>query len=273
MENPLKDQQDKDSESNICRVKCNSFSPSSGARAGNKQLLPGALVDPRRCQCRGSWAGPELQEGPCGCPGSTEPCGAAATRLPRGRDTSEPGLASPGSERDQGGSPRPAVTGPGRWPGGLAAHSSPERRPGQPGVDQPGFAGCPSGITGTRGHAVRNQDCSLQEQRARPSRAPGRAGGGSVRRDARRPGWGRFARPGTCREQSGRCPRGPGCPGTATLPGEADVRVQGGMFARAGPAPALFLVPRGPEGGLFTRDRLYQMDLASLKKHKAHFGG
>lgn len=140
MENPLKDQQDKDSESNICRVKCSSFSPSSGARAGNKQLLPGPRVDPRRCQCRGSWAGPELQEGPCGCPGSTEPCGAAATRLPRGRDTSEPGLASPGSERDQGGSPRPAVTGPGRWPGGLAAHSSPERRPGQPGVDQPGFA-------------------------------------------------------------------------------------------------------------------------------------
>lgn len=88
MENPLKDQQDKDSESNICRVKCSSFSPSSGARAGNKQLLPGALVDPRRCQCRGSWAGPELQEGPCGCPGSTEPCGAgqghirARPRLP-----------------------------------------------------------------------------------------------------------------------------------------------------------------------------------------------
>lgn len=35
---------------------------------------------------------------------------------------------------------------------------------------------------------------------------------------------------------------------------------------RAGPAPALFLIPRGPKGGLFIRDRLYQIDLASLKK-------
>jgi len=33
-----------------------------------------------------------------------------------------------------------------------------------------------------------------------------------------------------------------------------------------GPATALFLIPRGPEGGLFIRDRLYQIDLASLKK-------
>lgn len=28
----------------------------------------------------------------------------------------------------------------------------------------------------------------------------------------------------------------------------------------------LFLVPRGPEGELFIRDRLYQIDLAPLKK-------
>lgn len=48
----------------------------------------------------------------------------------------------------------------------------------------------------------------------------------------------------------------------------ADVRVRGGMFARAGPAPALFLVPRGPKGGLFIKDRLYQMDLAYFKKKK-----
>lgn len=152
MENPLEDQQDKDSESNICRVKRNSFSPSSGARAANKQLLLGALADAQRSQCQGSWAGTDLQDGPCGCPWSTDPYGAAATQQPlqRGRDTSELRHRSPESERDPGGCSRAALPAPGRCPWGLAAHSSPEPRPAQPGVDQPGFAGCPSGIIGTR---------------------------------------------------------------------------------------------------------------------------
>lgn len=34
----------------------------------------------------------------------------------------------------------------------------------------------------------------------------------------------------------------------------------------------LFLVPRGPKGELFIRDRLYQIDLAPLKKKTQSLG-
>lgn len=66
-ENLGEDQQDKDSESNSSCVKCDSFSPNSTVRAGNRQHLLGALG---RSQCpvsgpsKGTGPAPRLRKDP-----------------------------------------------------------------------------------------------------------------------------------------------------------------------------------------------------------------
>lgn len=268
MENPLEDQQDKDSESNICRVKCNCFSPSSGARPGNKQLLLGAPSDPQRSHARAAGLALSSRTAPAAVLGAQTPAEQRPLSTPSrgaGRHPSA-AVASPESDRDRAGSPRAAVTVPGRWPWGLAAHSSPERRPGQPGVDQRGFAGCPSGIMGLGDTLARIRiPPAGAASRAGPGRAPERRSGQSPE--------GCESSLGDVQSLGGTVPAAPRGGRAASGKQTCVCGEECLMFARAGPAPALFLVPRGPEGGLFIRDRLYQMGLASLKKKQSSFWG
>lgn len=109
MENPLEDQQDKDSESNTCRVKYNSFSPSSGARAARKQLLLGALADPQRSQCaRGAGLALSSRTDPEAVLGAQTPSEqwppSTPSRQPGGHPSA--GVASPESDRDPVRSPQ-----------------------------------------------------------------------------------------------------------------------------------------------------------------------
>lgn len=98
-------------------------------------------------------------------------------------------------------------------------------------------------------------------------------GAGCPRGNAQLPGGGWLPLPGCYRDLQEaivslvpEAPQHLGDDGAAGGQGKQTCVCREECLLRAGPAPALFLIPRGPEGGLFIRDRLYQIDLASLKK-------
>lgn len=182
METLWKDHQNKDSESDACCVKCNSFSPNSATRAGNRQPLLGALGRSQRLM-----SGPSKGPGPALSSGKDRPA-LLGTDTPveqwpptsahshrAGRHPSAHALLPQERVGPSQFHPRPAVT---IRPGGLAAHTSRERPPGHRGVDQQGFTGCPLGIVMTQWHTLINKYFSLQKWGIRPSHATGKVGGG-----------------------------------------------------------------------------------------------
>lgn len=197
--------------------------------------------------CRGSWAGTELQDGPCGCPWSTDPCGAAAARHPSRQAGDIRAPASPPRRvtGTESGPSRPAVTVPGRWPWGLAANSSPERRPGQPGVDQRGFAGCPSGIIGTQGQKSGFLPAGTAS-RAEPCPG-GLLGAVSAGMCSYLGGEGSPSR-GRAGARGGPGPRGPGSPGVAGLPAGSRRACAGRNVCSGRSSPGAISGPKRPRG-------------------------